>query len=147
MVDTPSKISSDDPGLSGTEAVRRRDDPNGVNAIGVKCGNGETIISIGRLGRKNETLPENRTGIRTFSKTDSKYTWMIIFDKNFQNQKNLKLDLPGKSRASGKLGLSLAVWIEQIFIKAPINITRASAISKTAHLYHEFIIFQYTVLS
>ena len=89
MVDTPSKISSDDTRLSGTDDVRRRprrpdDDPNGVNAIGVKWGNGETIISIGRLGRKNETLPENKTGIRTFSKTDSKYTWMIIFDKNFQ---------------------------------------------------------------
>ena len=96
MVDTPSKISSDDPGLSGTEAVRRRDDPNGVNAIGVKCGNGETIISIGRLGRKNETLPENRTGIRTFSKTDSKYTWMIIFDKNFSKSKKFKIGLTWK---------------------------------------------------
>ena len=78
MVDNPSKISSvlDVPGLMdpGTEDVRRRrrpDDPNGVNAIGVKCGKGETIISIGRLGRKK--TPENN-GIRTFSKTDSKYT-------------------------------------------------------------------------
>ena len=73
MVDTPSKISSVqlDVGLSGTEDVRRRPDPNGVNAIGVKCGIGETIISIGRLGRKK--TPENN-GIRTFSKTDSKYT-------------------------------------------------------------------------
>ena len=73
MVDTPSKISSVqlDVGLSGTEDVRRRPDPNGVNAIGVKCGKGETIISIGRLGRKK--TPENN-GIRTFSKTDSKYT-------------------------------------------------------------------------
>ena len=73
MVDTPSKISSVqlDVGLSGTEDVRRRPDPNGVNTIGVKCGKGETIISIGRLGRKK--TPENN-GIRTFSKTDSKYT-------------------------------------------------------------------------
>ena len=88
MVDTPSKISSVqlDVGLSGTEDVRRRPDPNGVNAIGVKCGKGETIISIGRLGRKK--TPENR-GIRTFSKTDSKYTWMIFdlkkFDEKFKN--------------------------------------------------------------
>ena len=88
MVDTPSKISSVqlDVGLSGTEDVRRRpDDPNGVNAIGVKCGKGETIISIGRLVRKK--TPENN-GIRTFSKTDSKYTWMI-FDKN--SIKNFKI--------------------------------------------------------
>ena len=89
MVDTPSKISSVqlDVGLSGTEDVRRRpDDPNGVKAIGVKCGKGETIISIGRLGRKK--TPENN-GIRTFSKTDSKYTWMI-FDKN--SIKNFKIN-------------------------------------------------------
>ena len=88
MVDTPSKISSVqlDVGLSGTEDVRRHPDPNGVNAIGVKCGKGETIISIGRLGRKK--TPENN-GIRTFSKTDSKYTWMIFdlkkFDEKFKN--------------------------------------------------------------
>lgn len=86
MVDTPSKISSVqlDVGLSGTEDVRRRPDPNGVNAIGVKCGKGETIISIGRLGRKK--TPENN-GIRTFSKTDSKYTWMIFHLKKFWMKK------------------------------------------------------------
>ena len=86
MVDTPSKISSVQLGLSGTEDVRRRrpDDPNGVNAIGVKCGKGETIISIGRLGRKK--TPENN-GIRTFSKTDSKYTWMIFDLKKFWMKK------------------------------------------------------------
>ena len=87
MVDTPSKISSVqlDVGLSGTEDVRRRPDPNGVNAIGVKCGKGETIISIGRLGRKK--TPENN-GIRTFSKTDSKYTWMIFDLKKFWMKKS-----------------------------------------------------------
>ena len=87
MVDTPSKISSVqlDVGLPGTEEdVRRRPDPNGVNAIGVKCGKGETIISIGRLGRKK--TPENN-GIRTFSKTDSKYTWMIFDLKKFWMKK------------------------------------------------------------
>ena len=86
MVDTPSKISSVqlDVGLSGTEDVRRRPDPNGVNTIGVKCGKGETIISIGRLGRKK--TPENN-GIRTFSKTDSKYTWMIFDLKKFWMKK------------------------------------------------------------
>ena len=84
MVDTPSKISSVQLGLSGTEDVRRRPDPNGVNAIGVKCGKGETIISIGRLGRKK--TPENN-GIRTFSKTDSKYTWMIFDLKKFWMKK------------------------------------------------------------
>ena len=91
MVDTPSKISSVqlDVGLPGTEEdVRRRPDPNGVNAIGVKCGKGETIISIGRLGRKK--TPENN-GIRTFSKTDSKYTLMIFDLKKFWMKKNLKL--------------------------------------------------------
>ena len=86
MVDTPSKISSVQLGLSGTEedVRRRRPDPNGVNAIGVKCGKGETIISIGRLGRKK--TPENN-GIRTFSKTDSKYTWMIFDLKKFWMKK------------------------------------------------------------
>ena len=46
----------------------------------------------------------------------------------------LILKLPGKSRCGTRLGLSDFVCSEQILINAPMSMTRASAMSRTAHL-------------